>query len=337
MPWLRLIRWSNLLIILLTQLLVWFCVLLPVQKDYEVTLLLTPLNFSLLCISTMLIAAAGYIINDYFDIRIDTINKPDKVILERKIPRRMAIIVHSALNTLALAMAGIVALQAHHTEWLTLQLLCTLILWRYSTTWKRQFMIGNVMVALMTALTVLALLIYEPRLYPFLKEAAISPTGSFGMHPNPVWVIYFFCFFAFTLTWMREIVKDMEDYKGDEEEGCITMPIRWGLKRTNNFLYLLGAVVSTVLILVAALLLLMDDWLMGVYMVLLGMSILIWLRFIGKKFTTRHYSQASRWLKIIMVLGIGTLLLYRFQYDSNYSRFRLAAQASAARSCTYQF
>jgi 4-hydroxybenzoate polyprenyltransferase len=321
MSWLRLIRWSNLLIILLTQLLVWGCVLVPLQQYGDGTaFLLTPLNFSLLCLSTILIAAAGYIINDYFDIRIDAINKPDKVILERQIPRRLAIIVHSAMNVLALVLAGIVARQAHHLEWLLLQVFCTLILWRYSTTWKRQFMIGNVMVALMTALTVVALMIYEPGIY---QAKAIIP----GWHVvmgwpgngtiNPFFVILFVAFFAFILTWMREIVKDMEDYKGDDAEGCVTMPIQWGLLKTMRFTQMLGAIAIIVLTYAGYRLLYLNFWsvFLGIYLFLaLIIPLFIWMLYLPRKATTAHFHAASRYLKIIMVLGIGSLLLYRFQY-----------------------
>src|ERR1043165_8634741 len=110
--WLRLVRWPNLLIIALTQLVAWWYVVFPLQGPH----VLTPRNFFFLCIS-------------------------------------------------ALLLAGIVALPAGHPEWLLLQLAWTAMLWRYSTTWKRQFMIGNVVVSLMTALTIVALIIYEPLVF----------------------------------------------------------------------------------------------------------------------------------------------------------------------------
>jgi 4-hydroxybenzoate polyprenyltransferase len=315
MHWLRLIRWSNLLIILLTQGLVWWCVLVPLQHAVGIKLLLTPLNFSLLCISTMLVAAAGYIINDYFDIRIDAINKPDKVILERQIPRRLAIIVHSAMNVLALLLAGIVAWQAHHPEWLLLQLFCTFILWRYSTTWKRQFMIGNVMVALMTALTVVVLMIYEPALNAWEIQPAIVYLSKLNFCPNPVYVMVFFAFFAFVLTWMREIVKDMEDFQGDDEEGCVTMPIQWGLLKSMRFVQLLSAIAVAALTYAGYRLLYIGSLVLSIYIFLaLIIPLFIWMLYLPRKATTPHFSRASRYLKIIMVLGIGLLLLYRFQY-----------------------
>ena len=123
MPWLRLIRWKNLLIIFLTQFLVWGCVILPENPK-----VLVPFNFLLITVSTMLIAAAGYIINDYFDIKIDFINHTEKLILEKVIPRKQAIISHTVLNVIALFLAAIVAMQAHHLEWLFFQATCTVLL-----------------------------------------------------------------------------------------------------------------------------------------------------------------------------------------------------------------
>jgi len=319
MSWLRLIRWSNLLIILLTQLLAWWCLIVPVQQHAPGTLLLTPFNFSLLCLSTVLIAAAGYIINDYFDIRIDAINKPDKVILERQIPRKRAIIVHSVLNVLALLLAGIVAWQARHLEWLLLQAGCTYLLWRYSTTWKRQFMTGNLVVAFMTALTILALVLYEPGLQRFFKKCIFVNPMDASYHLNPLLMLGFFCFFAFILTWMREIVKDMEDYKGDAEEGCITMPIKWGLKRTIHFIRFLGIIASVVIGLSAGAFFYLDamskdNFYMTGAMALLFITLLGWLFSIGRRFTAAYFHSISRWLKIIMVLGIGSLVVYHYQY-----------------------
>src|SRR5690606_14241475 len=107
--------------------------------------------------STVMIAGAGYIINDYFDIRIDNINRPEKMVLERTIPRRMAIIMHTALNLIALFLAGLVARKAGNYSWLLLQLCCTLLLWFYSTHFKRQFATGNIVVSLLTALTIVTL------------------------------------------------------------------------------------------------------------------------------------------------------------------------------------
>ena len=313
MAWLKLIRWSNLLIVFLTQLLAWACVILPIHQFNEVDFLLNAPNFLLLSLSTVLIAAAGYMINDYFDIRIDNINRPEKMVLEKNIPRRMAIIFHTTLNVIALVLAGIVARQAGAYGWLVLQLVCTLLLWFYSTHFKRAFMIGNVVVALLTALTIVTLIIYEPGMHYYLSRAFFLEDGL----PNPVWVLLVYTYFAFVLTWMREIVKDMEDFKGDEAEGCVTMPIKWGLKKAEQFTLLLGVFAVVPLIIVGVNLLINRDWLLGIYSFgALVIPIIVWMSFLPKAATNAHYAKASRGLKLIMVSGIGSLIIYYFQANA---------------------
>ncbi|MBS1585412.1 MAG: geranylgeranylglycerol-phosphate geranylgeranyltransferase [Bacteroidetes bacterium] len=313
MAWLQLIRWRNLVIIFLTQLLAWACVIIPSRHFEAVPYLLGPVYFLLLALSTVLIAAAGYIINDYFDIKIDAINRPGKVVLEKQIPRRKAIIAHTLINIIALVLAGIVARRAGHYEWLALQLCCTLLLWFYSTDFKRQFMSGNVIVAILTALTIITLILYEPAMHHYIGRFYFL-FGNGKKFVNPVWVLGVYAYFAFTLTWMREIVKDMEDYKGDAEQGCVTMPIKWGLKRSAQLTQLLG-VAAVIPLLVASYKLCMAKWwFMGLYtFIALAIPIIIWILFLQRRATTQHYHAASRWLKIIMVSGVGSLIIYYFQ------------------------
>lgn len=313
MYWLKLIRWQNLLIVFLTQMLAWACVLLPLQHHKEVMLLLKPSNFLLISSSTLAIAAAGYIINDYFDIKIDIINRPHTVILEKKIPLRMAIIAHSILNVAGIVMAAVVARRAGHYSWLALQIACSVMLWFYSTHFKRQFMIGNLVVALLTSFTILVLMLYEPAMHYYLIQPAFVPSGTNSI-PNPAWVLGIYTCFAFALTWMREIVKDMEDFKGDANEGCITMPIKWGLQRSAYFTQLLGVIAMLPLISGAIKLLAAHWYVLGIYcIVLLALPVAVWTLMLNTKATTQHYHSMSRWLKIIMISGIGSLILYYVQ------------------------
>lgn len=309
MIWLRLIRWNNLFIILLTQLLVWACVLIPLRKWSDGPFLLNGINFSLLCLSTILIAAAGYIINDYFDIKIDAINRPEKAILEHKINRRTGIIFHSVFNIAGLLLAGIVAWEAEKLHWLWVQAFCTFLLFVYSSHFKRMFIIGNVVVALLTALTILTLFVYEPALWQFFHKTPMLHNGN-DLIPNPVWILGIYTCFAFILTWMREVVKDMEDHIGDAAEGCITMPIKIGLKPTATFIQVLS-LFAIIPLLIASI---KVQGLLGAYTFLaLALPLIAWVIYLPKNATTQHYRTMSRYLKIIMILGIGSLLIYYYQ------------------------
>lgn len=261
-------------------------------------MLLSGGNFLCIAFSTVLIAAAGYIINDYFDIKIDLINKPGKVVLGKVIPRKTAITSHAVLNIAALALAGKVAAQAHHYEWLLLQAGCVVMLWYYSTHFKRQYITGNIAVAMLTALTIVTLVVYEPALH--------QPDRLL-----PLAVLAIYAYFAFMLTWMREIVKDMEDYIGDEADGCTTMPIVRGLRFSARFTIVLAVLALLPLCAGAALLLARSYSYLGIYTALFIIIPLSgWCFFLVRHTGTQHYHAASRSLKAIMLTGIVSLLIY---------------------------
>jgi len=191
-----------------------------------------------------------------------------------------------------------------------IQLACTVLLWFYSTHFKRQFVSGNLIVALLTALSILILAVYEPALYPHIHLDFYLQAGGKGF-VNPFGVIAVYTFFAFMLTWMREVVKDMEDFKGDADDGCVTMPIKIGLKQSTGFVLVLGMLTLIPLTTAAVKLLLGSWWLLGLYvLLLLVIPLLLWLAFLPRKATSQHYGSASRWLKGIMVSGICSLLVY---------------------------
>lgn len=310
MPLLRLIRWQNLLIIFLTQLLAWACVILPASGNSGEPMLLTTGNFLMLSLSTVLIAAAGYIINDYFDIKIDNINRPHKMVLEKRIPMKAAIILHSVFNVCGLLLAFVLVRPTGSYSWILLQLTCTILLWFYSTHFKRQFVSGNVVVAILTALTILTLIVYEPLLHSYVFRRPFIST-EMGLKPNPVWVLGVYTFFAFMLTWMREIVKDMEDFKGDAEQGCVTMPIKWGLQKSVWFIQGLGIVALIPLVNAGVKLIMESWWILGGYtLLLLVLPIIAWLIVLPKTAAQQHYYIASRRLKFIMVAGIVSLIIY---------------------------
>lgn len=257
-----------------------------------------------------MIAAAGYIINDYFDVKIDIINRPQKVIVDRIISRRTAILWHSFFNVTGFLLALYLARALGNYYVVAIQLTCTLLLWFYSTNFKRQFVTGNVVVALLTALTVLILAVFEPALYPFMNFDFFLHVKS-KLLVNPFGVIAVYTYFAFMLTWMREIVKDMEDFKGDAEDGCITMPIKIGLQKS-MWLVICFGIITILPLTVAAIKLCSGSWsVLGIYIIVLLIAPLTaWLFFLPKKSTVQHYGKASKYLKFIMLSGIASLLLY---------------------------
>jgi 4-hydroxybenzoate polyprenyltransferase len=306
----QLIRWRNLIIVFLTQWFIWQCVIHPMASRGDVSVFLTPFHFLLLSLSTLLIAAAGYIINDYFDVKIDVINRPQKVIVDRIISRRAAILWHSFFNIAGFLLAIYLAWKMGSYFVVLIQLICTVLLWFYSTHFKRRFVIGNVVVALLTALTIMILVVFEPALYSYVNFELFYVIGGRTV-VNPFGVIAVYTYFAFMLTWMREIVKDMEDFKGDAEDGCITMPIKIGLQRSTYVVIFFG-IITILPLLIAAVKLCSGAWsVLGIYiMLLLVAPLAAWLVFLPRKSTVLHYGKASKYLKFIMLSGIASLLLY---------------------------
>lgn len=309
MSWLKLIRWPNLLIIFVAQATVWGVVIRQLDRGSD--FLLNPVNFLCLSLATILIAAAGYIINDYFDVKIDTINRPDKVVLGKVIPRKQAITMHAVFNGIAILLSAFVAFQAGHPEWLLLQVACIILLWRYSTHFKRQYIIGNVVVSLLTALTVLVLAVYEPAIHRLWGTSVT--TGDLG-YSTALWLLLGYAYFAFFLTWMREIVKDMEDFIGDAQEGCVTMPIKKGLKYSKRFTLALSVFVLVPLALLLPALWQLSLVLLVAYILLLVLlPLLVWCYYFSRSKNVQDFYNVSRGLKWIMVSGIGTLIVFGIQ------------------------
>jgi 4-hydroxybenzoate polyprenyltransferase len=225
---LKLIRIQNLLIIAFTQYMIRWCILIPrlghafVMHDFL---------FFLLVLSTVMIAAAGYIINDYFDVRIDKVNKPERMVIDKGIKRRVAMGAHTVINVIAILIGFYVSYSVGAWKFFMIHVIAATGLWFYSTNFKRMFFIGNIVIALFTALV------------PFVVGLYQLPLGfetDFTDRNRIFTIIFSVSFFAFITTLLREIIKDIEDMEGDREYGCKTMPIMLGVKNTKRIIIALS-------------------------------------------------------------------------------------------------
>ncbi|MBX2840596.1 MAG: geranylgeranylglycerol-phosphate geranylgeranyltransferase [Flammeovirgaceae bacterium] len=215
----KLVRLPNLFIILATQYLVRIFLIGP-PTNWRSYLLDS--RFFLLSVSTLLIAAAGYIINDYYDIKIDTINKPDRVVVGKLMKRRVAMASHTILSILGIGIGLLIS-----KEIAIINFLAVFWLWFYSNRLKRKPFIGNLSIAVLTTLSVLVVAVF--------------------FHANN-YLVYTFGVFAFFISLIREIIKDMEDLRGDMHFGCKTLPIVWGIRKTKVLIFLIfGVFMSTIM------------------------------------------------------------------------------------------
>lgn len=269
----RLVRFGNLLMIGFTQYLIKiFFIDKPVDSFIEH---FTDFKFFCLSTSTILVAAAGYIVNDYYDIKIDLINKPERVVVGNVIQRRMALAANFTLNALAVMIGYCVAPKIAFTN-----LLCIILLWWYSNHLKRLPFVGNFTIALLTAATLWVVAFYY----------------------NQHWEeIYIYASFAFFISLIREVIKDMEDIKGDAAFGCQTLPIVWGISRTKVFLYALTmAFISNL----AVSFFFLHKGIVIFLSLIIFFPIAWFLIKLYKADKRRDFRYLSRWTKLIMFLGL---------------------------------
>ena len=237
---LKLIRVSNLIIIGLTMYAIRFC-FFSIGGKITVNETIEQFLFGLLVLSTLLIAAAGNIINDYFDIKSDKINKPKDWIIGNIIPKRKAILYHWTLSAIAFGIAILLSIYYHTFWYVFIHLFSINILWLYSVYFKKTTLLGNFIVALLTALVVILTGIHFAINGSFFYEIPTSILQTPTNLNNAIyeWKIIFlengkfiwiFAFFSFVLNFGREIIKDIEDVDGDRILSAKTLPLKYGVK-----------------------------------------------------------------------------------------------------------
>ena len=266
----KLIRINNLLIIFFTQWMIRYFLIDGINQWPE-------LDFYLLTLSTILIAAGGYIINDYYDVKIDLINKPSELVVGKTFSRRNAIISHLVVSFFGVFI-GLLA------SWkiALINILCGLLLWLYSNRLKQLPLFGNLAIALLTSLSVIVLII-------FYKQ------------PNPA--IFVFALYAFFITLIREIIKDIEDMKGDSAFGCQTLPISIGLVKTKYVIYSTLGILTFSYIMLSKYLEI-NSLSYVIYSMALAMMLAYFGFYVFKADTKKEFTYLSQYTKLIMLVGV---------------------------------
>lgn len=297
----RLIRWQNLLVVAIIPVLFRFCIVEPLLMAHGLESALSRFDFFVLVCSVVLMTAAGYVINDYFDLRIDKVNKnPNKVIVGSQISRRSAIIIHWILNFLSVSAGFYVAWQTRY--WLIMPAVLTvpLLLSLYSIWFKKSMIAGNLMVALLAALLIPFFWLVE------MRSAGLSSTGGFGFEILAVHVL-FFPVFAFLTTMVREIVKDMEDYEGDMAGGRKTLAVVHGIPGAALVASTFTGLTVVALIAYSAFLFFLSPplLLLAVYLIICVVFPLIYIAFhIHHAKAPGDHHRIQSFLKITMIAGV---------------------------------
>ncbi len=312
---LKLIRFQNLIIIAATQYLIRFGILVPFLKINGFIPQIGPFHFFLLVLSTVLVAAGGYVINDYFDARTDRVNKPSVMVIDRTVPRRWAIFLHPVLSITGIGIGSYLSFYVSVPQLSFIFILASGLLWFYSTDYKKQFLIGNIIVSILTASVPLLVILFE---LPLLNREYGEIMLAAGSNFNYIFAwIATFSFFAFLTSLIREIVKDAEDYEGDIAYGMKTVPIVAGLKWTKTLLGFLVLFLIVCIIFLPVKYVIFSagdiDLLSSIYFLLF---LLVPSGFLGWRIIHAHmksdYHMASMIIKFIMVAGLLYALIVRY-------------------------
>jgi 4-hydroxybenzoate polyprenyltransferase len=263
---------------------VWNLFIIAISQYFTAAMLVgthTLLDWRLfiLSLTTISIAAGGYIINDYYDVKIDLVNKPERVVIGQGITRRYAILFHSVLSILGILIGLLLGWRIA-----AINFAAVFLLWWYSNDLKRHPFIGNVVVALMTGIAV-------------MMVDALYQTGNI--------LILIYATFAFFMTLVREIIKDMEDLKGDLTFGCKTLPIIWGFRKTKFLIYGILAIFSISVLLLNFYFTKLPEY---YFLIFLFPLLLVLLIKLIRADTKKDFTWLSSFCKILMLLGIFSLV-----------------------------
>lgn len=309
---LKLIRVENIAIMIFTMVCIRYFVVQSVLNE----IYFSDFYFWILVVSTALIAAAGYIINDYFDVKTDHINRPETVVIDTVIKRRYAMLFHLIFSGIGLLLGAWLAYRCFALRLVLFQIVAIVLLWFYSTHFKKQLLTGNIVISVLTGLIPLM-----PFAYEVLNGVDVNP-AYFDQHAKEIKtlsiIVGLFGGFAFLTSLIREIIKDMEDFNGDIQTGSKTMPIAWGIITTKVVSFFL---IIITLGLLSFSILKLWQWQQKTASFYLLMAVFVPLSFliiqVIRAKTPYQYKIASLLLKFIMLFGVAFTFIIKLIHEQH--------------------
>lgn len=298
---LTLIRWKNLLIIGASQAIIkWFFF-----PSFGISEALSTPFFLMLIGATICIAAAGYVINDIEDAGIDKINRPDRLIIGKYINDKLAFNVYIGLNIVGVGLGFWVAYQVGKPNFAALFVLVSVLLYFYATSLKKVLLLSNLLIGLLTAFVVLIVGVFDlaPVAHPANQDAQLRVMG----------LLVDYAIFAFALNFLREIVKDIIDINGDKNFGVNSLPIAIGRERAGMVVFALGVFLLAGVLYYAYANFIYSELMLAYFFVALGAPLLFFCIKSWSADKREDFSLLSILLKIIMVLGLISLVIYPYK------------------------
>jgi 4-hydroxybenzoate polyprenyltransferase len=245
------------------------------------------------------------VINDYFDVKIDEVNKPRRIIIDRVIPRRGAMVLHQILTGSGIVLAAFVAWQAGSLKLALIHPIVAAFLWFYSTSYKRRLFTGNLIIAFLSGFVILIVALYEQHLFSITESVAVAPAYTIFV------IVFFYFLFSFFISLSRELVKDMEDIEGDRKYNCRTVPIVYGISKTKISVYLILGLVMVMLIYFQWMQLNGKDFVSALTIfTTLEFPMLVAIYLLKSAAAPKDFSLVSSVLKIVMFMGILSMVYF---------------------------
>ncbi|HMT29677.1 MAG TPA: geranylgeranylglycerol-phosphate geranylgeranyltransferase [Bacteroidia bacterium] len=289
-------RALNLLIVCITLLLIKYTIIDPILGFSGFKSSIPENLYLLLVLSTLFIAAGGYLINDYFDTGIDTINKPGKNMIGVTISKKTAIISYVFLNLLGLTGAFIFGHLTDTRYTILIFAISAGLLYFYSASYKKMFLVGNIIISLLTSLTIFLSILFDRQ--SLQSEPILTLVCAYAV-------------FAFLISFAREIIKDCEDAQGDYVFNSNTLPLAIGLQISRKIASLITLILF---ISIAYIQIMQSQWenlFSFVYVtVFIQIPILILTVRINLSGTSQQDHTNSTIAKLIMVSGIFSMMVF---------------------------
>lgn len=273
---LKLVRFQNLVILGLTQ---YFTAVFLATQNLSFWDVIFDLKLFILVFSTSLVAGAGYIINDYYDVKIDALNKPKQLVIDRLVRRREALLLHFLMNFTGVLFSFLVGIKIG-----LITFVVSFLLWLYSNDLKRRALIGNLLIALLTALSLIIISVYFESGYL---------------------LVFYYSVFSFFISVAREIIKDMEDVQGDALHGCKTLPILYGVLFAKKVVYVVLALLLLAMVVISISMNSLPMFITTFVILLLVSFVIYRLYFADKK---SDYRLLGNMCKLVMLFGVFSMV-----------------------------
>ena len=290
-------RWKNILMILLIQYLFKYFLF----KKFDIQVSLDDIHFALLAFSTAFIAIAGYIVNDMHDVKADIINKPEKLFVDKKITRITAQYLFIGFNAVGLLLGMYLSYYVGNTSYFIIYVLTSLLLYQYAKYLKKNILIGNLIVSSVVLFCILMVAVFD-----------VAPATNYyniSAQQDVLVIFLLIGIFGFLLTFLREVVKDIEDIEGDKAIEAKSFPIVLGVKKTRSILVTVTVLTLISLGYLSYFVFEKSNYLSYYLIALVCLPLLYFVFKLTKAETKTDFHQLSGMLKIIMLLGIFSIML----------------------------